>query len=314
MPTLQDLYDVSRGVQEGATFGAGKYVEAAIRSLMNRGMSYDQALELVKAKQAEVQERNPGAYYSGELAGGFLPGVVAAPLAIAAQLSKGVGAARAAASGLSLGALSGMFAGKTYFDERVRESQELTGRNQVDLPKAKNEVEEVQLPDTFRHAYASALTAQAMPKKLASVLGYVNEYKAAIRPYAEPMAGMTHEQVNALDIGTDLYNNDVGFKIAKDLGPKATKAQIKKAVEEAMRDGRLITDIRDPRALQRFNSEKGLTATTKARQFIQSPYLNKSQNYPKDPTLDILNPTMTPMYEEYYRQRAVDNLDEGKGM
>jgi hypothetical protein len=38
----------------------------------------------------------------------------------------------------------------------------------------------------------------------------------------------------------DLYNNQVGREIARSLGPDATRENLRNAVEQAVRDGKLV--------------------------------------------------------------------------
>lgn len=118
--------------------------------------------------------------------------------------------------------------------------------------------------DAFRHAYASARTAQAYSAPVANAAG---------RAW-EALAAATRENsnggANARDIGMDLHNNRVGREIADKLGYGATPEAIRDAVIEAGRSGKLVMSEWDPRAMAEYNRSPDMKALTALHE-IASP-------------------------------------------
>lgn len=110
--------------------------------------------------------------------------------------------------------------------------------------------------DAFRHAYASARTAQAYSAPVANAAG---------RAW-EALAAATRENsnggANARDIGMDLHNNRVGRAIAEKLGYGATPEAIRDAVIAAGREGKLVISEWDPRAMAEYHKSPDMRALT----------------------------------------------------
>lgn len=93
--------------------------------------------------------------------------------------------------------------------------------------------------DAFRHAYASARLALDAGETVSHAMGTLNEYK-----------GMLLDKAGSAETGMDLWNNRVGREIARDLPSNATPQEIAEAVHRALERGQLVSDLKDPRAME----------------------------------------------------------------
>lgn len=95
--------------------------------------------------------------------------------------------------------------------------------------------------DAFRHAYWNALMSREFGGHNAAAVGAGHE-----RRPDEPGATPEHE---ARAEAMDLYNNKIGREIANSLGPDASDGDVRTAVEQAVRDGKLVMFNEDRTAL-----------------------------------------------------------------
>jgi hypothetical protein len=89
--------------------------------------------------------------------------------------------------------------------------------------------------DAFRHAYVSGIFTHEFGERVATVLGWLNEGF----PLPSPKS----------NTNMDLWNNEVGRRLAR---KNKTKDALLKAVEEALRNGLLITQPSDNRSYQGY--------------------------------------------------------------
>jgi hypothetical protein len=83
--------------------------------------------------------------------------------------------------------------------------------------------------DAFRHAYWNALMT----------LEFGEESAERVATAHEALPDETSHDTRAEAM--DLYNNQVGREIAVSLGPNATREDLRLAVEQAVRDGKLVS-------------------------------------------------------------------------
>ena len=91
--------------------------------------------------------------------------------------------------------------------------------------------------DAFRHAYLNALLTQRFGKKTAELIATAHERGPDDTPKAARSESM------------DLHNNQVGRDIAERLGPNASQEDLRRAVEQAVRDGKLVVFDKDKATL-----------------------------------------------------------------
>lgn len=126
-----------------------------------------------------------------------------------------------------------------------------------------------QAQDAFRHVYASAILTrdltqvsnEQVAERMAEFMGWSLEAMAAIQ------RENNNSQINSREIGMDLHNNEVGRAIARELGPNASDDAIASRAMQAVRTGEAIGHPKDPRTLERFESEmtlKGMSAVREA--------------------------------------------------
>ncbi|MEU0514912.1 hypothetical protein [Amycolatopsis sp. NPDC006125] len=93
--------------------------------------------------------------------------------------------------------------------------------------------------DAFRHAYWNALMAREFGENSAEQVGTAHE-----RRPDDPVDGqppLFAERQEAMD----LYNNEIGRRIATELGPQATDADVRAVIEQAIRGGKLVVFNQD---------------------------------------------------------------------
>jgi len=86
--------------------------------------------------------------------------------------------------------------------------------------------------DAFRHAYWNVLMSREFGEHNAEDVGTGHEKRPD-----EPTFDAQHE---ARAEAMDLYNNKIGREIARSLGPDASDQDVRGAVEQAVRDGKLV--------------------------------------------------------------------------
>lgn len=95
--------------------------------------------------------------------------------------------------------------------------------------------------DAFRHAYWNALMSTQFGEHWAEQVGTGHERRPD-DPEVDP-------QKEARAEAMDLYNNKIGREIANSLGPDASDEDVRVAVEQAVRDGKLVMFNEDRTAL-----------------------------------------------------------------
>lgn len=81
---------LGRGFGQGGTLGFGEEIKAAVAH-PSLGDEYRHERDSVRQANAAAKEAHPWAYGAGQIAGGFVPSMVAAPLAGAAKVATGIG-------------------------------------------------------------------------------------------------------------------------------------------------------------------------------------------------------------------------------
>lgn len=114
--------DYARAAFQGVTFGFGDEIEAQYRASQS-GRSYEDELESIRTEMAQFREAAPVSSVAAEVAGA-IPSAVATGGVLGAGL-RGVGAGRAASSGLVRGASEGAVGGATYAAGTAEEGERL---------------------------------------------------------------------------------------------------------------------------------------------------------------------------------------------
>ncbi|MGC7097363.1 DUF6973 domain-containing protein [Amycolatopsis lurida] len=91
--------------------------------------------------------------------------------------------------------------------------------------------------DAFRHAFWNALMAKEFGEDSATEIGTGHE-RHPDRPDRDPAREARAEAM-------DLYNNEIGRRIAASLGPDASSEDLHRAVEEAVRAGKMVVFNQD---------------------------------------------------------------------
>jgi hypothetical protein len=98
----------ARAAAQGLTFGTGDEMEAAIRSMMDQGLSFNDALTQVQGKINQFSEENPNIALGAEIAGAIPTMFMAAPRALQIVGNSPVGAtALGFGGGFAYGAATG---------------------------------------------------------------------------------------------------------------------------------------------------------------------------------------------------------------
>ncbi|OXM72494.1 MULTISPECIES: DUF6973 domain-containing protein [Amycolatopsis] len=93
--------------------------------------------------------------------------------------------------------------------------------------------------DAFRHAYWNALMTREFGENSAEQVGTGHERRPEDPVDKQPP--LFAERQEAMD----LYNNSIGRRIATELGPQATDADVRAVIEQAIRDGKLVVFNQD---------------------------------------------------------------------
>ena len=89
----------ARAAAQGLTFGTGDEMEAAIRSMMDQGLSFNDALNQVQGKINQFSEENPNIALGAEIAGAIPTMFMAAPRALQIVSNSPLGATALGAGG-----------------------------------------------------------------------------------------------------------------------------------------------------------------------------------------------------------------------
>lgn len=112
--------DYARSIAQGATFGFGDEIEAAITAMIPGGEGYDDRVKRVRSELKSWQEANPGTALTTELAGAIIPAILT--FGSGAAVSGGGALARGARLA-KVGAAEGGLAGVGYSNaESLREA------------------------------------------------------------------------------------------------------------------------------------------------------------------------------------------------
>lgn len=122
-PTREaEASDYARAAAQGLTFGFGDELEAQFRASQS-GRSYEEELSDIRQQMAEFEESAPLTAMATEVAGA-IPSAIATGGLVGAGL-RGVGAGRAAGSGIVRGAGEGAVGGATYAAGTAEEGERL---------------------------------------------------------------------------------------------------------------------------------------------------------------------------------------------
>lgn len=114
----------ARAMAQGASFGFSDEITAKIKSMF-KGTPYEKEVEKERANYKAAEEQHPMTSMVGEVAGGMVPAMAAAPLAAASGLSKlarGVGLVGKMGLGAAEGAATGALYGAGKSDETTNET------------------------------------------------------------------------------------------------------------------------------------------------------------------------------------------------